>query len=100
MVLGKAKVMSYEDLDEARAKRAATEKARAGKGKRGHKRKRPDAEAEAAAEAEAEAEVEAPAALLEAVTDTSASKYEKDRIQPIRPTNTGTPWRAPVVRMY
>ena len=41
VVLGKAKVMSYEDLDEARNKRAMKEtaKAIAGKGKRGRKRK-------------------------------------------------------------
>jgi hypothetical protein len=47
VVLGKAKVMSYEDLEEARAKRAAKEKATAGKGKgkRGRKRKSPAPEA-------------------------------------------------------
>jgi hypothetical protein len=40
VVLGKVKVMSYEDIEEARAKRAAKE-ATAGKGKRGRKRKSP-----------------------------------------------------------
>ena len=45
VVLGKAKVMSYEDLSEARAKRAAKEKATASKGKRGRKCKSPAAEA-------------------------------------------------------
>lgn len=48
LVLGKAKVMSYEDLEEARAKRAAKDAAKAkGKGKRGRKRKSstPDADA-------------------------------------------------------
>jgi hypothetical protein len=41
LVLGKAKVMSYEDLEEARAKRAEKEAAKEakGKGKRGRKRK-------------------------------------------------------------
>lgn len=39
VVLGKAKVMSFEDLEEARAKRAAKEQALAGKPKRGRKRK-------------------------------------------------------------
>jgi len=39
IVLGKAKVMSYEDLEEARAKRAAKGVAAASKGKRGRKRK-------------------------------------------------------------
>jgi hypothetical protein len=38
VVLGKAKVMSYEDIEEARAKRAAKEVIK-GKGKRGRKRK-------------------------------------------------------------
>lgn len=40
VVLGKAKVMSYDELEEARAKRAAKEHAAAaGNGKRGRKRK-------------------------------------------------------------
>jgi len=48
LVLGKAKVMSYEDLEEARAKRDAKEAAKAkGKGRRVRKRKSPEAEAEA-----------------------------------------------------
>jgi hypothetical protein len=42
LVIGKAKVMSYEDLEEARAKRAAKDAAKAkGKGTRGRKRKCP-----------------------------------------------------------
>jgi hypothetical protein len=39
VVLGKAKVMSFEDLKEARAKRAAKEKTSLGKVKRSCKRK-------------------------------------------------------------
>jgi hypothetical protein len=48
LVLGKAKVMSYEDLVEARAKRVVKEAARVakGKGKRGRKRKNGTLEAE------------------------------------------------------
>jgi hypothetical protein len=43
-----AKVMSYEDLEEARAKSAAKDAAEAkGKGKRGRKRKSPAPEADA-----------------------------------------------------
>jgi hypothetical protein len=38
-VLGKAKVMKYEDLEEARVKRSEKEKIAATKGKRGQKRK-------------------------------------------------------------
>jgi DDE superfamily endonuclease len=57
VVLGKAKVMSYEDLEEARAKRAAKEQAMAGKGKRGRKRKNLAAEAAEADAPEAKAPV-------------------------------------------
>jgi hypothetical protein len=48
VVLGKVKVMSYKDLVEARAKRAAKDAAKAkGQGKRGRKRKSPTPEADA-----------------------------------------------------
>lgn len=43
--IDKAKMMSYENIEEARAKRAAKEQATAGKGKRGRKRKSPASEA-------------------------------------------------------
>ena len=78
MDLGKAKVMSYEDLEEARAKYAAKEKANvtASKGKRGRKRKN------LASEPEPEAKVARMSDVPEPVT------------API------VPWRAPVVRMY
>lgn len=46
-VIGKAKVMSYEDIKEAREKRAAKEQATANKGKRGRKRKSPAPKADA-----------------------------------------------------
>jgi len=45
-VLGKAKVMSYEDLEEARAKRAAREQNAACKGKPGQKRQSQGIEAD------------------------------------------------------
>lgn len=47
-MLGKAKVISYKDLEEARAKRLEKEATRAtkGKGKRGRKRKSNTLEAE------------------------------------------------------
>ena len=53
MVLGKAKVISYKDLKEARAKRATKEKATAakGKGKYGYKRKSPALDIKAETEA-------------------------------------------------
>ena len=46
IVLGKAKVISYEDLKEVRAKHTIKEKATTGKGKRGLKRKSPTPEPE------------------------------------------------------
>jgi hypothetical protein len=47
IVLGKAKVMSYEDLEEARVKRAAKDASKAkGKGTRSRKRKNPASEAD------------------------------------------------------
>lgn len=78
VVLGKAKVMSYEDLEEARAKRAAKETANvtADKGKRHRERKILAPEAEPEAEMARISDVPEPATA------------------PI------APWRAPVARMY
>ena len=91
VVLGKAKVISYEDLKEVRVKRAAKEKAIAGKGKRGLKRKSPIPEAEAEAEAN----------LLKAVTDSSLPQDEVKRMIETEPAKTfEIPRRAPVARMY
>jgi hypothetical protein len=45
IVLGKAKVMSFEDLEEAKVRRAEKDKAAAQKGQRGRKRKEPASEA-------------------------------------------------------
>lgn len=74
--------MSYEDLVEARAKRAAKERAAASKAKRGRKRKGEDAALEA--EAEAEAIVSAP----------------MENVMQSGEPSESTPWRAPVARMY
>ncbi|KAF2177378.1 hypothetical protein K469DRAFT_603436, partial [Zopfia rhizophila CBS 207.26] len=81
VVLGKAKVMSYEDLEEARAKRAAKEKAAAGKGKgkRGRKRKSPAPEADSP-------EPKAKVARMSEVPEPAKAPV--------------APWRAPVARMY
>lgn len=66
VVLGKAKVMSYEDLEEARAKRAAKEKATADKGnaKCGRKRKRPSPEEDSSVLTEAPGPWRAPVARM------------------------------------
>ena len=55
VVLGKAKVMSYEDIEEARAKRAAKEQAAADKANLGRKRKNPAEETAAPESAKAKA---------------------------------------------
>jgi hypothetical protein len=115
LVLGKAKVMSYEDLEEARAKRVIKDAAKEakGKGKRGRKRKSGTPEAEevtaykvtrgrkrqSTAEAE-EPEPEpnakmartsrAPAPLRASVMQTPIAE---DEIVP-------EPWRAPVAKMW
>jgi hypothetical protein len=108
LVLGKAKVMSYEDLEVARAKRAEKEAAKEakGKGKRGRKRKRVTPEADAS---EPETDASAPKAdapepnakvvrMSEAparasVVQMSGTPVGEDEIVP-------EPWRAPVARMY
>jgi hypothetical protein len=64
VVLGKAKIMSYEDLQEARKKRAAKDAAAAAKPKRGRKRKNgPEAEAELTAKVARMSEALEPKAL-------------------------------------
>ncbi len=91
VVLGKAKVMSYEDLEEARAKRAAKEKATTGKGKRNSKRTSPTPEPEP----------EVQAGSPKVVTDSSVPKDKVARMSELEPAKTlGAPWRAPVARMY
>jgi hypothetical protein len=82
--------MSYEDLEEARAKRAARDKATAdrGKGKRGRPRKAPAVGTEGEVETSVDVEVEG---------DSLALQNEGARPEPERPL---FPWRAPVARMY
>jgi hypothetical protein len=122
LVLGKAKVMSYEDLEEARAKRVERDAAQAAKGKgrggrkpeaeeatadkakRGRKRKIAVLEAEADAETDAEAlepnaevarmiNAPAPASARASVVQMSGTQVAEDEIVP-------EPWRAPVARMF
>ena len=72
--------MSYEDLEEARAKRAIKEKATSSKGERGRKRKRPALEAGSSVPKGKTVRVsEVPAVLGEISAE---------------------PWRALVARMY
>jgi hypothetical protein len=95
VVLGKAKVMSYEDLKEARTKRAEKEAAKEtkGKGKRGRKRK--------AAGPEAEAELTAKVARMsKALAPTRASVARMSETQVAEDGTALRPWRAPVARMW
>jgi hypothetical protein len=81
VVLGRAKVMSYTELEEARLKRAAKEKTTADKKKRGRKRKNTVVEEDAASPVLGEKRIRV-----------------GETIEPwLRPE---PPWRAPVARMY
>ena len=82
IVLGRAKVMSYKDLEEARARREAKDKATAGKGKRGRKRKSP------ALEVDVEVGSLVPKDKVARMSEVEAAKA------------VGVPWRAPVAKMY
>jgi hypothetical protein len=90
LVIGKAKVMSYEDLDTARAARVAKDKAAAekGKGKRGRKRKVPAREVEGDTEDEVECGAYAGSSMC-ATKDKKQTSVEEPE-----------PWRAPVALMY
>jgi hypothetical protein len=80
VVLGKAKVMSYEDLEAARAKRAAKERDPGSKKEgRGRNRKGPVLEAEAG-------------------PSVSTSNVVRPN-EVVAPTDASVPWRAPVARM-
>jgi hypothetical protein len=109
VVLGKAKVMSYEDIEEARTKRAAKDAAK-GKGKRGRKRKSTTQEAD---ESEAEAEPEVAHAAKEVIMgkrkrgrkrkSAVQKAVEPEPAQEVARTIEApepAPWRAPVARMY
>jgi hypothetical protein len=109
VVLGKAKVMSYEDIEEARAKRAAKDVIK-GKGKRGRKRKSAALEAD---EPETEAEPEVARTAKEVIKGRGkrgrkrkSAALEADEPEPepepklARTIEAPEPWRAPAARMY
>ncbi|KAJ4329553.1 hypothetical protein N0V95_010193, partial [Ascochyta clinopodiicola] len=80
VVLGKAKVMSYEDLEAAREKRAAKERdAESKKEGRSRKRKAPALEADAGS-----------------LPESNVVRLD----EAVAPTNAPVLWRAPVARMY
>ena len=119
MVLGKAKVMSYEDLEKARAKRVVKDAAKEakGKGKRGRKRKRATPEAEEVTvdkikrvrksrstvlEAEEAEEPEPEPKTKMARTNKALAPSKASVIQtPITEDEiVPKPWRAPVAKMW
>jgi hypothetical protein len=115
LVLGKAKVMSYEDLEEARAKRVVKDavKEAKGKGERGRKRKSspPELEEDTAKTARRgrkrkSAELEAPesankmARMSNAPKPASASVMQASRTQIAEDEIELESWRALVARMY
>lgn len=110
---GKAKVMSYEDIEEARATRAKKD-ATKGKGKRGRKRKSAALEAD---KPETEAEPKMAHTAKEVIigkrkrgrkrksavqdADEPEPEPEPEPEQDVAETiDSLTPWRAPVARMY
>jgi hypothetical protein len=81
VLLGKAKVMSYNDLEKARAKRKAKEQAATTKGKRGRKRKAPATD---------QVEVARSLRKSEAVLLSESASANAEEMS----------WRAPVAKMY
>jgi hypothetical protein len=99
LVIGRAKVMSYEDLDKARVARAAKDKAAADKGtrKRGRKRKASAHDEEEEEEAEMEMEVES----REVDTRQAGSSLPKGKTAKRKSkVQEAAPWTAPVALMY
>ena len=107
LVLGKAKVMSFEDIEVARAARAAKEVIK-GQGKRGRKRKSAALEAdeqEPEPESEADSEPEV-ARVAEEVVNGRGKRGRKRKIAADEPEpevaltiDAPVPWKAPVARM-
>jgi hypothetical protein len=91
LVIRKAKVMSYEDLDTARAARAAKDKAAAekGKGKRCRKRKVPAREVEG--------DIEGGAYTPDVGSSMCALKDKRTKQTSVEEPE---PWRALVAPMY
>jgi sRNA-binding protein len=95
--------MSYEDLEDARAKRAEKEAATAAKGKskRGRKRKSsaPEAEEATADKGKRSRKRKRPSTEPEAPEPT-AKVARISKVQVVEDQTVPKPWRAPVARMY
>jgi hypothetical protein len=96
LVVGKAKVMEWEDMERVRAERAAKGQTAAekGRGKRGSKHKVSTREADGEVEGEAGAQDAGP--LVSNLTVKKTAKRNRvERLQPLP-----VPWRASVAQMY
>jgi hypothetical protein len=109
LVIGKAKVMSYGDLQEARAKRAEKDAAKEAEGKaqkchargRGRHRRHGETGSEVL-------EAEAPEPNIKVARMSKAPAPERARASVVQMSGTPVaeyeivpePWRAPVARMY
>tara|TARA_R110002003_G_scaffold1611_1_gene23287 strand:+ start:171 stop:1004 length:834 start_codon:yes stop_codon:yes gene_type:complete len=102
LVIGTAKVMTWEDLDNARTARAAKDKATAerGKGKRGRKRKVSAQEAEGDIAGEVEADGQVAGSSRPTLKGKRKTKRSRVQQQQPQPESDPGPWRAPVALMY
>ncbi|KAF4629691.1 hypothetical protein G7Y89_g8452 [Cudoniella acicularis] len=110
VVLGKAKVMSFEDIEAARATRAVKDAIK-GKGKRGRKRKSTaieadDPEPDAEPDSEPDSEPEVARAAQEVMNGRrkrgrkrKSATPEADEPEVARMIDAPVPWRAPVAQM-
>jgi hypothetical protein len=102
LVLEKAKVMSYEDLEEARAKRAEKEAAKEakGKGKRGRKCKGATSEVDEASMGKAYCGRKRKSAMPEADTSEPKAKEARTSNAPESARDSVAQMTAPVARMW
>jgi len=98
LILGKAKVMSFKDIEVARAARAAKEVIK-GKGKRGLKRKGATVEADEPEPEVARAAEEVINGRRKRGRKRKSSALEADEPEPEVALYTPVPWTAPVARM-
>ena len=96
VVSGKAKVMSFEDLEEARAKRAEKEKEKASAAKGPKKRGR---KPKSSAEVPVEEVTEVAGASLQGEGEAADASVRTD-MPGLRQPETGLLWKAPVAKMY
>ncbi|KAF2691669.1 hypothetical protein K458DRAFT_381512 [Lentithecium fluviatile CBS 122367] len=98
VVLGTAKVMSYEDLEEARAKRAEQDAAKEAKGKSKRSRKRKNATPETVEDTVDK--TKRGRKRKNAASDAEAGVEAELKAKMVRISEAPEPWRAPVAQMW